>query len=268
MSRDKFNVDKIYETIGNGIEVFMPDIGNDELNECDLSSETCKVTIGDYYQNINRKRNTSDGEIRSNDIHLKKSILNVEATGYFKLVENIDDFGVKLRGGHHSNDSPSETSAKCYGVRIGPDVTTNFYKEYPHPKYSFHSPPGTNRPDLSDNGKWVGMKGIVTNTSDDKVRIEGYYDLDGMDSNGNFDPDKQKWQLMFDTIDDGENYGKDDGDHHSKGVWLKCQENSTVQFRIDGKDTDMEFSSKEGEETFKFCSAREIDPSTRSQSAE
>lgn len=45
---------------------------------------------------------TAPRQTPSNDIHVKKGILNVEAGGYFKLVDGIEDVAVKLRGGHHS----------------------------------------------------------------------------------------------------------------------------------------------------------------------
>lgn len=75
---------------------------NEFYTPLDLTKD--RQEIGEYSQDINRIRHIGGKVISSNDTHFHKEILNVEATGYFKVIKNMDDISVKLRGGHHSDD--------------------------------------------------------------------------------------------------------------------------------------------------------------------
>jgi len=259
--RDQFGVKMIQATKVGGIEIFMPD--NLTANEQD---------IGDYHQNINRKRGIGGEDTRSNDMHFTKGILNVEATGYFKFIDDMDDCDVKLRGGKHGDPKPK--SARCYIFRFNEQ---SFGKEFPHDKgdgYSWH--PGDDdgteagKPfkefDLTEQiieshrGKWVGLKGITFNEGNDKVHCEMWLDFDGIDSNGQFDPERQNWKRLYSIVDEDGKYGKDDNKHQTSKAWTTLQENSTIQFRVDAVkgNMQMEYKFKGPDATFKNLSVREI----------
>lgn len=217
-------------------------------------------TIGEYYQHINRGRNIGGGNSSSNDMHFKKQILNVEATGYFKIIKNLDNISVKLRGGHHSNDG--DDSAQCYIFRVGADGKgKNFGKEYPHRNngYSWHSLPVNFNPGALQ-GRWVGIKAITWNEGNDKVHCECYLDLDGVNEQGNFDPQKQNWKLWYEVIDEDGKYGEDlPNVRLTKAAWSYLQKNSSIQFRVDAKNgKTMEYSYMGNDLTFQLLSAHEI----------
>jgi hypothetical protein len=250
---DKFNVWCKYQTKNNN-EIYMPP---------NLSQN--KQTLGEYFQDINRIRHIGKDkkETSSNDMHFEKQILNVEATGYFKVLQNMDDISVKLRGGHHSNDG--KDSARCYVFRVGADGQgKNFAKEYPHRNgdgYTWRTLPVQFNPGPLE-GRWVGIKAITWNEGNDKVHCECYLDLDGVDGQGKFDPQRQNWKLWYDVVDEGKDgvYGEDIKDkHETKAVWTTLQNNSSIQFRVDAEDgKTMNYSYKGNDLTFQMLSAREI----------
>lgn len=247
---DKFQVKEIYPTKDGGVEVYMAIITQD------------KGTEGDYYQELNRIRHISGEETSSNDMHFLKGIVDVEATGYFKFVKNMDDVDVKLRGGHHSGDGEPD-SARCYIFRVN---ESGFGKEYPHDDgkgYSWTKPPKLptefNLDFGSLQGKWIGFKGITLNEGD-KVRCEMWIDTDGVDSNGQFDQSRQNWRRWYNILDEDGKYGEDTDKHKTRKVWTTLQQHSTVQFRVDAENgKKMTYRSSNGADaTFKFLSAREI----------
>lgn len=266
--RDKFNVRCIHSTKSGGIEVFVPTSKPQGVS--DILFNAGKYNTADYLQWLNRTRHVM-GEVRaSNDMHFKKEILNVEATGYFKFVNGIDDVAIKLRGGHHSK-SPKDTSARCYIFRIQGDGKNNFAKEYPHKNgdgYSHHKIETKfkigSREKLRE--KWLGIKGITWNVGSDKVRCQCWIDLHGINENDEFEPDRQVWDLWYELLDTHGEFGEDNNKHETASVWTTCQENSTVQFRVDGEGNSMKYYAgnfmdehgKERKATFKFLSAREI----------
>jgi hypothetical protein len=257
--RDKFQVVQIYPTKQGGQEYYMPE--NIDKDKWD----------NDYYhQNINRTRTIGGEKTSSNDMHFKKSIRDVEATGYFKFVDGMDDVDVKLRGGHHSDNGSD--SARCYIFRINEQM---FGKEFPHDSgngYSWHKLKGkfeeTGREyteeekvkfDLDFNslkGKWIGFKGITINEGQDKVRCEMYIDTEGIDSNGNFDPERQNWRKWYSILDADGLFGEDNSKHKTKKAWTENQVNSTIQFRLDAETGNDDMKLKQSD--FKFLSAREI----------
>jgi hypothetical protein len=216
-----------------------------------------KDTVGSYFQDINRIRHISGKETSSNDMHFEKGILNVEATGYFKFVKNMDDISVKLRGGHHSN--AGKDSARCYVFRVGYDGKWNFAKEYPHKSDGYTKKNiDTKFPVKVQQGDWIGIKAITYNEGNDKVHCECYLDLDGVDKNGKFDPQKQNWKLWYKVIDDGK-LGEDNKHRKTKAVWTTLQKKSTVQFRVDAKNgKKMKYSYKGNDISFQQLSAQEI----------
>ena len=252
---DKFGVWTKYPT-KDGNEFYLPS----EL-------KTDKETTEEYLQDINRIRHIGKDKLEtsSNDMHFLKNILNVEATGYFKVIKGMDDISVKLRGGHHSDKEPSETSARCYVFRVGADgVGKNFAKEFPHKNgegYFWKTIPGGFNPGPLEYN-WVGIKAITWNEGNDKVHCECYLDLDGVNEQGKFDPEKQNWKLWYDIVDEGKDgvYGEDIKDkHQTRAVWSTTQTGSTVQFRVDAHDgMTMTYSYKDKDRTFQLLSAREI----------
>ena len=121
---------------------------------------------------------------------------------------------IKLRGGHHSDDG--DDSARCYIFRVEGDGEKNFGKEFPHNNgkgYSWHTidiefsigSPSSLR------DKWIGIKGITYNRGDG-VQCECYLDLDGIDSNGQFDPQRQNWKKWYSILDEDGKYGENNDD--------------------------------------------------------
>ena len=266
--RDKFNVKCIHQTKSDGIELFIPTSKPQGISE--MAFNAGKYDSSDYFQWLNRTRHVMGNVRPSNDMHFKKGILNVEATGYFKFVNGIDDVAIKLRGGHHST-SPEVDSARCYIFRIQGDGENNFAKEYPHKNgqgYSHHKIATKfkigERKDLQ--GKWLGIKGIIWNEGADKVHCQCWIDLHGINENDEFEPNNQVWDLWYELVDTDGKFGEDNNKHKTASVWTTLQKNSTVQFRVDGEKNSMKyfagnFTDEDGEDhnaTFKFLSAREI----------
>lgn len=248
---DRFGVWGKYPTKDNN-ESYLPSNLNKDTEE-----------IGGYSQDINRIRHIDGKKTSSNDMHFDKQILNVEATGYFKMIKNMDDVTVKLRGGHHSDDKDHDEkeSAKCYVFRLGADGKgKNFAKEYPHKNgegYTWHIL--AVEPLESLQGKWIGIKAITWNEGNDKVHCECYLDFDGVDKKGKFDPQRQKWKLRYDVVDEDGKFGEDDEDHQTKAAWTGLQENSSIQFRVDAKNgKTMKYSYNGNDITFQLLSVREI----------
>ena len=246
---DRFGVWTRYPTKNNN-EFYMPS---------KLSKN--KEKIGEYSQDINRIRGISGKDTSSNDMHFHKEILNVEATGYFKVIKNMDDVTVKLRGGHHSDKGDEKESARCYIFRIGANGKGNaFGKEYPHNNGKGYTWGTLDvKPLDSLQNKWVGIKAITWNEGNDKVHCECYLDFDGVDEQGKFDPQKQNWKLRFDVVDEDSKFGKDNEDHQTKAAWTDLQKNSSIQFRVDAKNgKTMKYSYTGNDITFQLLSVREI----------
>jgi hypothetical protein len=244
---DRFGVWCKYPTKDNN-EFYMPS---------DLTED--KQEKGEYFQDINRIRHIDNKETSSNDMHFHKPILNVEATGYFKVIKNMDDISVKLRGGHHSK---GDDSARCYVFRIGADGKgKNFGKEYPHKNgkgYSWHKLEVEPLESLED--KWVGIKAITWNEGNDKAHCECYLDFDGVSEQGKFDSQRQKWKLRYDVVDEKGKFGEDNDDHQTAAAWTELQKNSSIQFRVDAQNgKTMKYSYRGNDVTFQLLSAREID---------
>ena len=246
---DRFGVWTKYLTKDNN-EFYMPS---------NLTKD--KEKIGEYSQDINRIRRISGKKTSSNDMHFHKEILNVEATGYFKIIKNMDDISVKLRGGHHSDKGDENESARCYVFRFGADGKgKNFGKEYPHKNGEGYTWSTLDvKPLDSLQNKWIGIKAITWNEGNDKVHCECYLDFDGIDQQGKFDPQKQKWKLRYDVVDEDGKFGEDNKDHKTKAAWTDLQKNSSIQFRVDAKNgKTMKYSYKGNDITFQLLSVREI----------
>lgn len=116
--------------------------------------------------------------------NLPHCFVDLEVTGYLKIDDvndNGEEVSIKLRGGRHSDDDPSEGS--CYIIGIGYDGSVNSQYEEPHPdNHSMSFTTVTSKP-LGNNivGKWFGIKAIVykqPNASRDK--IECWIDIGGL----------------------------------------------------------------------------------------
>jgi hypothetical protein len=220
-----------------------------------------KEKKGEYSQDINRVRGISGKKTSSNDMHFHREILNVEATGYFKVIKNMDDVSVKLRGGHHSDEGDENESARCYVFRIGSDGKgKTFGKEYPHKNGKGYTWPTLDvKPLDSLQNKWIGIKAITWNEGSNKVHCECYLDFDGVDEKGKFDPQKQNWKLRYDVVDEDGKFGEDTKDHKTKAAWTDLQKNSSIQFRVDAKKgKTMKYSYKGNDISFQLLSVREI----------
>jgi hypothetical protein len=245
---DRFGVWCKYSTKDNNEFYLPPDLTDDEQK------------IGEYSQDINRIRHIGGKETSSNDMHFDKEILNVEATGYFKVIKNMDDISVKLRGGHHSD--AGDDSARCYIFRVGSEGNgKNFGKEFPHKNgkgYSWHVlPVQFHLESLLE--KWVGIKAITWNEGNNKVHCECHLDLDGVNELGKFDPQKQNWKLWYDVADEDGKFGEDTKQHKTKAAWTELQKNSSIQFRVDAHNgKTMKYSFRGDDITFRLLSAREI----------
>jgi hypothetical protein len=274
---DRFGIKEIYPTKPGTIELYMPDVQEITTHQTTKDDGSKVYDNGIYYQRLNRIRGIGNRDTRSNDMHFKKSMVDQEATGYYKFIQEMDDVDVKLRGGKHDD---SQNSARCYIFTVKREA---FQKECPHNggfSYSMHdlrtrpSQPMENRQyapeenpkfqmdfdSLKNSGRWVGFKGITINEGAGKVRCEMYIDTEGIDQNGSFDPNRQNWRLYYSIVDEDGKYGSDEDDddkrRRTRNVWTTAQVGSTVQFRLDAKtgNTSMTLTNND----FKFLSVREI----------
>jgi hypothetical protein len=278
LESDRFGVKKIYPTKPGTTELYMPNAKEITTHEQTKSDGSKEYDNGAYYQRLNRIRTLGCGKVRSNDMHFKISMVDQEVTGYFKFIHGMADVDSKLRGGAHGNDS--DASARCYIFSV---KDLKFQKEYPHNggySYSMHNLRTKTRPaDGEPNreyspdekikfnldfpisaGNWIGFKGITINEGSGKVRCEMYLDTAGIDTNGNFDPERQSWRLWYSILDEDGKYGSDRQDGNKKRntrkAWTTAQENSSIQFRLDAEcgNTSMTLTNDD----FKLLSAREI----------
>jgi hypothetical protein len=133
--------------------------------------------------------------------NLPHCFVNLEVTGYLKIDdvnETSEEVSIKLRGGRHSDDDPSEGS--CYIIGIGYDGSVNSQYEEPHPSnHSMSFTTVTSRP-LGSNivGKWFGIKAIVKKEGS-RDKIECWIDIGGLNASGQ---PANNWVKFWETTSD------------------------------------------------------------------
>jgi uncharacterized protein YkwD len=140
-----------------------------------------------------------------------KKWLNCEITVYANVMTEGSGSGpyafqIYRGGGHHSSKTPCDGCA--YKARIRRDRRVTIVKEIIHPDYT------SNRGNVasltkSPIGNYIGVKQVVYNlpkgqNNRNPVKVEVYVDENGMDANGRFDPTKQTWKKMAETVDSGD----------------------------------------------------------------
>jgi hypothetical protein len=130
-----------------------------------------------------------------------KDLRNLELTGFFRVREIVDPheaLTMKLRGGAHTDSSPS--SAACIGllVRYSGEGTDIWEKELFHP-----TTPRFDVTKLASHGdvqeKWFGVKSVVYNVDGNATGVsELYVDNDPFDAAGK---PKNNWTKIYRWVD-------------------------------------------------------------------
>lgn len=141
-----------------------------------------------------------------------KKWLNCEITVYANVMTNVAPntgayaFQTYRGGGHHSSTkNPCEGCA--YKARIRRDKGVVICKEILHPDYTSNRG-GLAKLTKDPIGNYIGVKEVVYNLpvqpgKRTAVKIEVWVDEQGMSADGRFDPTKQVWRKMAETIDSG-----------------------------------------------------------------
>lgn len=209
---DKFGVKMIYPT----------DTRNDKSAPWFVNMEDPRSTV--RFKNLPELTKESDGSFSASggskgQVRLEawsednKKWLNVEITGYSKLVKGSPTYAVQQysRGGHHSSSRQCEGSAmKGRFYRDGRVAVT---KEVNHPAYCGNR--GVEQASTKSlSNRWQGQKTVIYNIkgSDGKtyVLVEVWIDDDVTDSNGNLVV-RNNWKKVT-TVQDrgGWSTGNDD----------------------------------------------------------
>jgi hypothetical protein len=130
--------------------------------------------------------------------------LNVEITGYAKMVSGTPLIQLYSRGGHHYSDPDSACEGSAYKARLYGNGNAAWVKEVNHPAYT--SAKGTvDSTDRQIEDRWVGFKAVIYNVVENGrtyVRMESYIDDDVTGSNGNLVV-RNNWKLASVVVDKG-----------------------------------------------------------------
>jgi len=178
-TQDKFGIKKIYPTASGGNEWYVNmDNPKSDTNFRNLPTMT-KQTDGSWQVSASQVRmeawSPSD-----------EKWLNVEITGYAKMISGTNELiQWYSRGGHHTDSNQCLGSA--YKARLYGTGEARWVKEITHPAYT-GSKGSMQATDDPLKGRWVGFKAVIYNFVENGktyVRMESYIDDDVTDSKGN-----------------------------------------------------------------------------------
>ena len=248
---DSFGVEKIYQTKQGGNEWY--------VNMDDPTSTLRNVRNVAFEKNPDGSWHVSARQIRMEAWSpANEKWHNVEITMYAKMdagTSASDLLQMYSRGGHHSNSDPCSGSA--YKARLYEDGRAAWTKEVTHPAYAHNRGVVDVAGSLED--KWVGFKAVIYNFEENGntyVRMESYIDEDVTDENGNLVVGNN-WKLAS-VVEDKGGWGTPDGDFadscgRARDEILTGPGGSGNQNVAAWRSDNMEWS-------FKYLSAREIDP--------
>jgi hypothetical protein len=194
---DKFGIKKMYPTASGGNEWY--------VNMLDPKSDS-------LFRNLPSMTKQSDGSWRVSESQVRLEAwsplndkwLNVEITGYAKMVSGTPLIQLYSRGGHHYADPHNACEGSAYKGRLYGNGNAAWVKEVNHPAYT--SAKGTvDATDKQIMNKWVGLKAVMYNLVENGktyVRMELYIDDDVTAWNGNLVV-KNNWKLASVYIDKG-----------------------------------------------------------------
>jgi hypothetical protein len=220
-TRDKFGIEKIYQTKTGGNEWY--------VNMADPKSDS-------MFRNLPSMTKQSDGswQVSASQVRMEawspenKKWQNVEITEYAKIVGGSNELlQMYSRGGHHTDSNQCLGSA--YKGRLYGDGHAAFVKEITHPAYAGNrgTVQVTNTP---LEGRWVGFKAVIYNFVENGktyVHMESYIDDDVTDSNGNL-VIKNNWKLAS-VVEDKGGWSSNDSDFNAS--CFPTNMDSTHQYR-------------------------------------
>ena len=219
---DEFGVKKIYPTASGGNEwyVDMADPKSDPL-----------------FRNLPSMTRQSDGSWRVSASQVRMEAwspsydkwLNVEITGYAKMISGTQLIQSYSRGGHHFSDPDKACEGSAYKGRLYGNGNAAWVKEVNHPAYTSNK--GTvDATDRQIQNRWVGFKAVIYNIVENGktyVKMESYIDDDVTGYNGNLVV-KNNWKLASVVVDRG-GWGTTNSDFDSNCAPLN--KDSTKQYR-------------------------------------
>jgi hypothetical protein len=194
---DKFGVKKIYPTASGGNEWY--------VNMANPKSDS-------LFRNLPTMVKQPDGSWRvaASQVRMEawspanEKWLNVEITGYAKMVSGSPLIQFYSRGGHHYSDHEKACEGSAYKARLYGNGNAAWIKEVNHPAYTGNR--GTvDATDRQIEGKWVGFKAVIYNfvqNGKTYVRMESYIDDDVTGANGNLMV-RNNWKLASVVEDRG-----------------------------------------------------------------
>ena len=221
---DKFGVKKIYPTASGGNEWYV-DMANPKSDP--------------LFRNLPSMTKQSDGSWRvsASQVRLEawspsyEKWLNVEITGYAKMVSGTQLIQAYSRGGHHYSDPDSACEGSAYKGRLYGNGNAAWVKEVNHPAYT-STKSAVDSTDRQIQNKWIGFKAVIYNIVENGktyVRMESYIDDDVTGWNGNLVV-KNKWRLASVLVDRG-GWATANSDFDSKCTPLNKDSDQTYRQR-------------------------------------
>jgi len=176
---DNFGIKRLYATTSAGNEWY--------VNMDNPKSDT-------NFRNLPTMTKQSDGswQVSASQVRMEawspsdEKWLNVEITGYAKMISGTNELiQWYSRGGHHTDSNQCLGSA--YKARLYGTGEARWVKEITHPAYT-GSKGSMQATDDPLKGRWVGFKAVIYNFVENGktyVRMESYIDDDVTDSKGN-----------------------------------------------------------------------------------
>lgn len=256
---DKFGVKKIYPTASGGNEWYV-DMANPKSDP--------------LFRNLPSMTKQSDGSWRVSASQVRMEAwspsyekwLNVEITGYAKMVSGTQLIQAYSRGGHHYSDPDNACEGSAYKGRLYGNGNAAWVKEVNHPAYT-SSRGMVDATDRQIQNKWIGFKAVIYNIVENgktHVRMESYIDDDVTSSNGNLVV-KNKWRLASVVVDRG-GWATTNSDFDSTCPPLNKDSNQTYRQRdeiinMSGGTNSQNLAAWRSDGLtwdFKYLSAREI----------
>ena len=233
---DKFGVEQLYPTAGNGPVWFL---NNEEPEEDDnflmtsheeVDLEEDKQESGPSAFELDAETGTEEHGVRIHADSPSGEWKNVEMTGYFKLEQGNDQFTLIARQGPSYNDDGGCDAYGYYGM-LSAEGDAYFKKKLFHHGggYSDRTAVEEGVVDNLDN-RWIGIKLITYDMPNDDVKLEMWVD-DGNQRNN--------WKKVTEYVDDGDwEVSGSDCDRSDDDI---IEEGTRGGFRVD--DSEFEFKN-------------------------
>lgn len=280
---DAFGSKKFFKTVSGTVEWTSEHWGNGIYRECTNWSAD---SYDPYDWSDNRSSNEGDGFVIDGNgqmqllgsgprFHInsqqswastKQFYKNVEWTGYFKRKAlGGKDYGgmvVGVRSGAlgHGSSGGNNCDANTYYARFRNDGKWDFEKELQHPGSYYRSSSGIGHQDplwggtSLPVGRWIGMKYIVYNSSEESVHLELYIDSI---SGGN--PSKAVWKKVGEADDAGNDWSGASG---GAATISGCKYSNAYTAILNGGGIIL-MRTDDDQPYYKYVTIREIDPTAK-----